>query len=274
MSVDLHPEVVEKYETLEKIILELEEVVVAFSAGVDSTLLAKVCYDLLGNRAVAVTADSPTLPRRDLLETVELAKEIGIRHEIIKTDELNNPDYAKNDPYRCYFCKNELCDQLDLIKASTNAKWVLFGENLDDLSDYRPGSQAAMEHGVRAPLKEAGFTKLEIRALARYLELPTWNKPASACLASRIPYGESVSIEKLSQIERAESILWELGYRGVRVRHHGEIARIEVQPEQMQGIIGDADRISKSFKEIGFRYITLDLSGYRRGSLNEGLIQF
>jgi len=274
VSVDLHPEVVEKYETLEKIILELEEVVVAFSAGVDSTLLAKVCYDLLGNRAVAVTADSPTLPRRDLLETVELAKEIGIRHEIIKTDEINNPDYAKNDPYRCYFCKNELCDQLDFIKASTNAKWVLFGENLDDLSDYRPGSQAAMEHGVRAPLKEAGFTKLEIRALARYLELPTWNKPASACLASRIPYGESVSIEKLSQIERAESILWELGYRGVRVRHHGEIARIEVQPEQMQGIIGDADRISKSFKEIGFRYITLDLSGYRRGSLNEGLIQF
>ncbi len=273
MTLVLQPEVVEKYNSLKKLVLGLEEVVVAFSAGVDSTLLAKVCFDLLGDRAMAVTANSPTMPRRDLLETLELAKLIGIRHEIIKTDEINNPDYIKNDRNRCYYCKNDLCDQLDFIKAKTNAKWVLFGENLDDLSDYRPGSQAATEHGVRAPLKEAGLSKAEIRVLARHLELPTWNKHASACLASRIPYGEAVSIDKLSQIEHAENFLWELGYRGMRVRHHGEIARIEVQPENMPGIIGDADLITKALQEIGFRYITLDLSGYRRGSLNEGLIQ-
>jgi pyridinium-3,5-biscarboxylic acid mononucleotide sulfurtransferase len=273
MSVDLPSEIVEKYQLLKNIIHEMDEVVVAFSAGVDSTLLAKVCFDVLGDRATAVTADSPTLPRRDLQETVELANAIGIKHQIIKTDELQNPDYARNDQYRCYYCKNELCDQLDLIKAKTNSKWVLFGENLDDSSDYRPGSLAASEHGVRAPLRDAGFTKVDIRALARYFGLPTWNKPASACLASRIPYGEAVSIEKLTQIEKAESVLWELGYRGMRVRYHGDIARIEVPPEQMPGIIGDAPRVTKSLQKIGFRYITLDLSGYRRGSLNEGLIQ-
>ena len=273
MSIDPHPDLVEKYEALKAQILDLGEVVVAFSAGVDSTLLAKICFDLLGNRALAVTADSPTMPRRDLLETVELAKAIGIKHEIIKTTEIDNPNYVRNDQNRCYYCKNELCDHLDLIKEKTSAKWVLFGENLDDLADYRPGSKAATEHGVRAPLREAGFKKEEIRSLARYLGLPTWNKPASACLASRIPYGQTVSIEKLSQIEKAESILWELGYRGMRVRHHGDIARIEVQPESMPKIIGDSEKIAKSFQEIGFRYITLDLAGYRRGSLNESLIQ-
>jgi pyridinium-3,5-biscarboxylic acid mononucleotide sulfurtransferase len=273
MSFDLHPEVVEKYESLKKIILELGDVVVAFSAGVDSTLLAKVSFDILGDRALAVTADSPTMPRRDLQETVVLAKAIGIKHEIIQTVEFNNPDYVRNDQNRCYFCKNELCDQLDLIKVGTKAKWVLFGENIDDLSDYRPGSQAALEHGVKAPLREAGLTKFEIRSLAKFLGLSPWNKPASACLASRIPYGDAVSIEKLTQIEKAESLLWDLGYRGMRVRHHGEIARIEVQPEQIPGVINNADLITKSLKEIGFRYITLDLSGYRRGSLNEGLIQ-
>ncbi len=273
MLVDLEPEVELKYETLKAIILDLGEVVVAFSAGVDSSLLAKVCYDLLKDRAVAVTADSPTMPRRDLLETVDLAKTIGIKHEIIKTDEINNPDYAKNDQNRCYFCKNELCDHLDFIKEKTGVKWVLFGENVDDLSDYRPGSQAAVEHGVKAPLKDAGFTKAEIRTLARYLGLPTWNKPAAACLASRIPYGNSVSLEKLSQIEKAEAILWDLGYRGMRVRHHGEIARIELQLEQMPAIISEAEQITKSLQEIGFRFVTLDLAGYHRGSFNDGLIK-
>ena len=273
MTSELGPEIERKYETLKFIIQELGEVVVAFSAGVDSSLLAKVSFDLLGNKALAVTADSPTMPRRDLLETAELARAIGIHHQTIMTDEIHNPDYARNDQNRCYFCKNDLCDQLDLIKEKTHAKWVLFGENMDDLSDYRPGSQAALEHGVKAPLKEAGLTKAEIRILSKHLGLPNWNKPASACLASRIPYGQQVTLEKLTQIEKAETILWDLGYRGMRVRHHGEIARIEVQPDSMPGILGDAQQITTALQDIGFRYVTLDLAGYRRGSLNEGLIR-
>ncbi len=273
MTSELDYDINQKYETLKSIIRDLDEVVVAFSAGVDSSLLAKVCFDLLGDRAIAVTADSPTMPRRDLLETAELARAIGIQHQTILTDEIHNPDYARNDQNRCYFCKNDLCDQLDLIKEKTHAKWVLFGENMDDQSDYRPGSQAALEHGVKAPLKEAGLTKAEIRILSKHLNLPNWNKPASACLASRIPYGQQVTLEKLAQIENAETILWNLGYRGMRVRHHGEIARIEVQPDSMPGILGDSEQITSALQEIGFRYVTLDLAGYRRGSLNEGLIR-
>ena len=262
-----------KFDLLKNIFGTMGEVVVAMSGGVDSVLLAKVAYDTLGKRAIAVTADSPSLPRRELYETVEISKQIGIHHMIIETNELDNSHYVENPIDRCYFCKNELFDQLDTIKSRSGIKWVAFGENIDDQSDHRPGSTAASEHGVRAPLREAGLNKEEIRSLAQFLKLPNWDKPASACLASRIPYGETVTSEKLAQIEKAEDFLWELGIRGFRVRHHGEIARLEVPKEYTLRVMDLAEKIVKELKGYGFRFVTLDLAGYQRGSFNEGLIQ-
>jgi uncharacterized protein len=259
----------EKYEKLKVILEDMAQVVVAMSGGVDSVMLAKVAADILGDKALAVTADSPSLPRRDLRETVELAQQFGIRHEVIKTDEVKDPRYAANPVDRCYYCKDTLFDQLELISKHFQAKWVCFGENLDDLSDHRPGGRAALEHSVRAPLKEAGFTKEEIRQLAHYLGLPIWDKPASACLASRFPYGVQITPEKLAQVEQAEDFLFELGIRQSRVRHHGEIARIEVETNEMYKILEQATRIDARFKQLGYTYVTLDLAGYRRGRLNE-----
>jgi uncharacterized protein len=273
MQANLEPELETKFYKLNRILTEMDEVVVAMSAGVDSVLLAKAAFSILGDRSIAVTADSPSLPRKELKETIEIAQHIGIKHLVIKTDEIQNENYVENPVDRCYFCKNELFDQIDLIKAQTNIKWIVFGENIDDQTDHRPGGVAAREHNVRAPLKEAGLTKEDIRSLARHLQLPNWDKPASACLASRIPYGESVTIEKLEQVEKAEDFLYDLGFRGFRVRHHGTIARVEVQPDDMVRLIQLSEKVVPHFKELGFRFITLDLMGYKRGSLNEGLIQ-
>lgn len=260
-----------KFQLLKEILQEMGSAVVAMSGGVDSVLLARVAYDVLGDQALAVTADSPSLPRRELQEAVRIARQIGIRHEIIQTDEFANPHYAANPSDRCFFCKDELFNQLDLIAKKYQSRWVCFGENVDDQSDFRPGSQAASMHAVRAPLREAGFGKIEIRALAQELGLPIWEKPASACLSSRIPYGMKITPEKLAQVEAAEDYLWSIGYRQVRVRHHGEIARIEVPPGQLSRIAANAEEISRQLKKLGFTFVTLDLTGYRRGSLNESL---
>ena len=270
MSVILETSLASKYEEVKKIIFDMGEVVIAMSGGVDSVLLAKIAYDVLKDDALAVTADSPSLPRRELEETRRITKLIGIKHRIITTNEIHDPRYSANPFERCYFCKSELFEQLDIIKRETNVKWIIFGENIDDQSDHRPGNKAAREHFVRGPLREANLSKKEIRTLAKSLELPIWDKPASACLASRIPYGEEVTEGKLKQIEESENYLWDLGFRGLRVRHHGEIARIEVSPEQMHHIIEIANDIYINITQFGFKYVTLDLGGYRRGSLNEG----
>lgn len=261
-----------KYENLKDILREMESALVAMSGGVDSVVMAKVACDVLGEQALAVTADSPSLPRRELDETLALARDYQIHHRVIQTQEFQDERYVANPANRCYFCKDELFNHLDTLLAEQDYKWVCYGENLDDKGDFRPGGIAAQEHRVRAPLKEAGFDKNDVRGLAQYLGLPIWDKPASACLASRIPYGQQVTPEKLAQIEAAEDFLWELGFRQFRVRHHGDIARIELDPDQMQELLVVAQRVNAHLKKLGFKYVAMDLTGYRRGSLNEGIV--
>lgn len=271
MVLKLNEAVQEKFDRLVEILQQLDEVVVAMSGGVDSVLLAQVAFSVLGNRARAITADSPSLPRRELNQALALAEQIGIPHQVIQTHEMDDPAYAANTPERCYFCKTHILEMLEQIKTKTGAQWVVFGENVDDQSDYRPGSRAAKEHGVRAPLREASLGKAEIRQIAKAYGLPNWERPASACLSSRIPYGQSVTPEKLQQIEQAEEFLYSLGMRGHRVRHHGDIARLEAAAEQMPLIVEHAAQVNAAIQKLGFTYITLDLGGYRRGSLNIGL---
>jgi uncharacterized protein len=261
-----------KYENLQNIFREMGSALIAMSGGVDSVVMAKVACEVLGDRALAVTADSPSLPRRELDTTVELAREFNIPHRVIQTNEFQDQRYVANPANRCYFCKDELFNQLDSLLAQGDFDWVCYGENLDDRGDYRPGGMAAQEHRVRAPLKEARFDKSDVRELARFFGLPIWDKPASACLASRIPYGQEVTIQKLAQVEDAENYLSELGFRQFRVRHHGEIARIEIDPEQMVKLLEYASQVNARLKELGFRYVAMDLTGYRRGSLNEGIV--
>lgn len=266
----VHDELELKYTRLRELLAEMGSLVIGMSGGVDSVLLAKIAQDVLGERALAVTADSPSLPRRELREAEELARIAGIRHLVVKTDEVADPRYAANPTNRCYFCKSELFTRLDGLAAAQGFDWVAYGENMDDLGDHRPGAVAAGEHGVRAPLKEAGLTKADIRALAQRLGLPVWDKPAFACLGSRFPYGTEITPEKLAQVEAAEEVLWELGFRRYRVRHHGEVARIEVPPEDMLRLIDQNAILVKRFRaEAGFIHVTMDLAGYRRGSMNE-----
>ena len=261
----------QKYQTLRAILAEMGDLIIGMSGGVDSVLLAKVAHDVLGPRALAVTADSPSLPRRELAEAEELARRIGVRHLVIKTEELSDPRYAANPTNRCYFCKSELFTRLEQLAAELGFRWLAYGENYDDQGDHRPGSRAAGEHNVRAPLKEAEFTKTDIRRLAEYLGLPVWDKPAFACLGSRFPYGTEITPERLAQVEAAEDLLWTLGFEQFRVRHHDEIARIEVPPEQMGKLLALADRVVAAFQQLGYTYVTMDLAGYQRGSMNKGV---
>jgi uncharacterized protein len=266
----LDQELETKYQRLQDVLTDMGSIIIGMSGGVDSVLLAKVAHDTLGDRALAVTADSLSLPRRELREAEELARLAGIRHIVVKTEEVTDPRYAANPNNRCYFCKSELFTRLDGLAEEYGIRWVAYGENVDDMGDHRPGAQAAGEHGVRAPLKEAGLTKADIRALAQELGLPVWNKPAFACLGSRFPYGTAITPEKLAQVEAAEDVLWEFGFRQYRVRHHGEVARIEVDPADMPRLLEHAHEIVARFrKEARFVHVTMDLAGYRRGSMNE-----
>jgi pyridinium-3,5-biscarboxylic acid mononucleotide sulfurtransferase len=248
-------------------------VVVAYSGGVDSAYLAYVAHRMLGDRAVAVTAESPSYPERHRQMALRIARDVGLRHEVIQTRELDRPEYRANPANRCYYCKHELYTHLSRIAAERHAI-VVDGSNADDRGDYRPGRQAAREFGVRSPLDDAGLTKEEIRRLSREAGLPTWDEPASACLSSRIPYDHEVTDEKLRRIERAEGALRQLGFRVFRVRHHDDVARIEVSREEMARALDEhvSTRIVRELKAAGYRYVSLDLQGYRTGSLNEGLL--
>lgn len=259
-----------KGKKLEAILKDLEGAVIAFSGGVDSTYLLKKAVDVLGaNRVLAVTAASETYPGRELDEAKKLACDIGARHRVIHTSELAIKNFSKNPPNRCYYCKKELFGTLTKIAREEDLVWVLDGSNFDDLKDHRPGSQAALELGVRSPLKEAGMTKNEIRKSSKLLGLSTWSKPAFACLSSRFPYGQEITAEKLGQVATAEDFLSELGFTQFRVRHHGSVARIEVLPAERKKALQHSEAICRAFREAGFKYAALDLLGYRQGSMNE-----
>jgi uncharacterized protein len=263
----------DKERALRGTLSSLGSVVVAYSGGVDSAYLAYVAQDTLGDRALAITADSPSYPERHREMAVRIAGQFGLRHEIIRTRELERPEYRANPADRCYYCKHELYTHLSRIAASRHAV-VVDGNNADDRGDYRPGRRAAGEFGVRSPLDEVDLTKSEIRELSHLAGLPTWDEPASACLSSRIPYHSEVTDEKLRMIERAEQVLHTLGIRVCRVRHHGDLARIEVAADELSGVLAPEIRavIVRDLKALGYRYVTIDLQGYRTGSLNEGLL--
>jgi pyridinium-3,5-biscarboxylic acid mononucleotide sulfurtransferase len=244
---------------------------VAFSGGIDSTVVAKAAFTALGDRAVAVTADSPSVPRAELDDARRLAETIGIRHEIVSTEEFADPDYVRNDGTRCYFCKDELYGQIETLLPRLGVRVICSGANLDDQGDYRPGLKAASQHAVRHPLQEAGFTKADVRALARVWDLPNWDKPASPCLSSRLAPGVEVTPERTRRVEEAELLLRQLGYKDCRVRlHHGDLARIEVPAEGLAYLADPKIRqeLVQHLKELGFRFVTLDMEGFRSGSLN------
>lgn len=260
-----------KLEKLHQILLGIGPVAVAYSGGTDSAFLLATACDILGGRVLALTADSPSLPRAELAEARALAEQLGVQHIIVSTGEMDDPAYRANTPERCYFCKSHYLTTL-LDQAQAHGFAVLVdGSNADDLGDYRPGQKAARERGVRSPLQEAGLTKAEIRALARDRGLPNWDKPAAACLASRIPYGTPVTAEALAQIERGEAYLRQIGFRQVRVRHHGAVARLEVEAGDLARAVERREEIVAALRDAGFTYVTLDLAGFRSGSMNLAL---
>jgi len=263
----------EKYQQLQAIFREMDRTLIAYSGGVDSALVVKVAFDVLGDRVLAVTAISPSLLPEELVEAEEQAQAMGILHEIVETQEMENPNYTSNPINRCYFCKSELHDTLKPLALERGYPYVVDGVNADDLRDYRPGIQAAKERGVRSPLAEVGFSKAEVRELSKQLGLSWWDKPAQPCLSSRFPYGEEITLEKLQRVGRAEIYLRKLGYRNLRVRSEGETARIELPPEKIQEFVVNTDlsQVVKAFQDYGFTYVTLDLEGYRSGKLNQVL---
>jgi uncharacterized protein len=259
-----------KYARLVGLLRDMQSVVVAFSGGVDSTLLARAAGDALGDRALLVTADSETYPEAELAEARRLAELMRLRHVVVRTDELANPEYARNGANRCFFCKEELFGRLAPIAEREGIGTLVYGANMDDLGDHRPGMKSAAERGVRAPLIEAELTKREIRDLSRQLGLPTWDKPSFACLSSRFQYGDRITAEKLRQVDAAESFVRSLGFRQFRVRHHDRLARLEIPLDEIPRLWEDGRReaIVTRFREIGYLYVAVDLGGFQSGSAN------
>ena len=262
-----------KYKRLKGILEEMGSVLVAFSGGVDSSFLLKTAHEVLRDEVFAVIASSETYPEKEKEEAIKIAQYLNVRYKIIRTLELENPDFVNNSPQRCYFCKRVLFSRLKEIAEDEGISCVIDGANLEDTGDYRPGSIAAEELGIRSPLKEARFIKSEIRELSRQLGLPTWNKPSMACLASRFPYYMRIDMKSLKRVSQAEDFLRALGFSQIRVRHHGQIARIEIEPKEFPEIMekGVREKINKTLKKLGYTYITVDLAGYRTGSMNEPL---
>lgn len=269
----ISPLLLEKYEKLKEDLIKYKGVSVAFSSGVDSTFLLYAAHDALGDNALAITAESNSFPKRESMEARDYCKELGVKQLICHPEELQIEEFVNNPVNRCYICKKEIFTQIIKLAKEYNTGIVVEGSNLDDNGDYRPGHQAIKELGVKSPLRDCGFTKAEIRELSNYFNIPTWDKPSYACLASRFPYGEKITAEKLDMVDKAEQYIMDLGFRQVRVRIHDKIARIELLAEDMDRFMDVKIRegVYEEFKKIGFEYTALDLKGYRTGSLNENL---
>lgn len=262
-----------KQEELVDILRSLGRVIVAYSGGTDSAYLAWAAKQALGDGAIAITADSASIPASHKRDAEAFAREFGIRHEYVETREFENPDYVRNDPNRCFHCKDELFTVLERVARERDFAHIVYGVNKDDLGDFRPGQRAAQLHQVRSPLVEAGLTKAEIRELSRQAGLPTWDRPSAACLSSRIPYGTPVTIQNIRTVETGEEEIKALGFRQFRTRFHGELVRIEIAPEELPRALNleMTRKLTEIFRNLGFKYVTLDLEGYRQGSLNEVL---